>query len=81
MVLETVPTMTAGREGRSALPRYCATTRSVCRVERSPDGQRERGWDVELTEEESSALQQALHTYVSDLRSEISHTDDRDFRA
>lgn len=36
--------------------------------------------DVELTEEESSALQQALHTYVSDLRSEISHTDDRDFR-
>jgi len=36
--------------------------------------------DVELTEEESSALQQALHTYLSNLRSEISGTDDRHFR-
>ncbi len=37
--------------------------------------------DVELTEEESSVLQQALHSYLSELRDEISHTDDREFRA
>ena len=36
--------------------------------------------DVTLTEEESSALQQALRTYLSELRMEIADTDDRDFR-
>ena len=37
--------------------------------------------EVALTERESSVLQQALHSYLSELRDEISHTDDREFRA
>lgn len=36
--------------------------------------------DVALTEEESAALQKALHSYLSDLRSEIADTDNRQFR-
>jgi hypothetical protein len=37
--------------------------------------------DVTLNEEESAVLQQALQTYLSELRSEISDTDDRKFKA
>jgi hypothetical protein len=37
--------------------------------------------DVALTEEESAALQQALRSYLSELRSEISQTDNARFRA
>lgn len=36
--------------------------------------------EVALTEEESSVLQQALSSYLSDLRMEISDTDNRRFR-
>lgn len=36
--------------------------------------------DVTLTEEESRSLQQALRSYLSDLRMEISDTDNRKFR-
>ena len=36
--------------------------------------------DVELTEEESSALRNALRTYLADLRMEIADTDDRRFK-
>jgi len=36
--------------------------------------------EVALTEEESSVLQQALRSYLSDLRMEISDTDNRAFR-
>ena len=36
--------------------------------------------DVALTEEESSALQQALRTYLSELQMEIADTDDHDFK-
>ena len=37
--------------------------------------------DAALTEEESAALQQALRTYLSELGSEISQTDNGRFRA
>jgi len=37
--------------------------------------------EVALTEDESSVLQQALQSYLSGLRDEISHTDDRKFRS
>jgi hypothetical protein len=37
--------------------------------------------DVTLNEEESAVLQRALQTYLSELRSEISDTDDRQFKA
>jgi hypothetical protein len=37
--------------------------------------------DVALTEEESGVLQQALRTYLSELGSEISQTDNARFRA
>jgi hypothetical protein len=37
--------------------------------------------EITFTEDESAALQRALHTYLSDLRSEILDTDDRQFRA
>jgi hypothetical protein len=37
--------------------------------------------DVTLKEEESAVLQRALQTYLSELRSEISDTDDRQFKA
>lgn len=36
--------------------------------------------DVELTEEESSALRNALRSYLSDLQMEIADTDDRRFK-
>ncbi len=36
--------------------------------------------EVALTEEESAALQDALRSYLSDLRMEIADTDDRRFR-
>lgn len=36
--------------------------------------------EVALTEAESSVLQQALQSYLTGLRDEISHTDDRTFR-
>jgi len=36
--------------------------------------------DVALNEEESAALQTALHSYLADLRMEIAGTDDRNFR-
>jgi hypothetical protein len=36
--------------------------------------------DVTLNEEESAVLQRALQTYLSELRSEISDTDDRKFK-
>ena len=36
--------------------------------------------EVVLTEEESAALQDALRSYLSDLRMEIADTDDRRFR-
>jgi hypothetical protein len=36
--------------------------------------------EVTLTDEESSALQQALRTYCSDLRMEIVDTDNAEFR-
>jgi hypothetical protein len=36
--------------------------------------------DVTLNEEESAALQGALQTYLSDLRSEIADTDDRRYK-
>ena len=36
--------------------------------------------DVALNEEESAALQTALHSYLADLRMEIAGTDDRGFR-
>jgi hypothetical protein len=38
------------------------------------------GVDVHLTADESSALRQALQTYLSDLRMEIADTDNRAFR-
>lgn len=36
--------------------------------------------EVALTEEESAALQQALRSYLSDLRMEISDTEDREWK-
>jgi hypothetical protein len=36
--------------------------------------------EVTLTQEESSALQRALKTYLSDLRMEISDTEDRSWK-
>ena len=36
--------------------------------------------DVELTSEESSAVQQALHSYLSELRMEIADTDNAAYR-
>jgi hypothetical protein len=36
--------------------------------------------EVALSEEESAALQQALRSYLSDLRMEISDTEDREWK-
>jgi uncharacterized UPF0160 family protein len=36
---------------------------------------------IELTESEMSTLRDVIQNYLSELHSEISHTDDRDFRA
>ena len=35
---------------------------------------------IELTESETSTLRDVMQNYLSELHSEISHTDDRDFR-
>lgn len=36
---------------------------------------------IELTESETTALRDVIQNYLSELHSEISHTDDRDFKA
>ncbi len=36
---------------------------------------------IELTESEASTLRDVIQNYLSELHSEISHTDDRDFKA
>ncbi|UCD50242.1 MAG: hypothetical protein JSW27_22275 [Phycisphaerales bacterium] len=36
---------------------------------------------VDLTESEASTLRDVIQNYLSELHSEISHTDDRDFKA
>lgn len=36
--------------------------------------------EIELTTEESAAVQAALRSHLEELRSEIHHTDDRDFK-
>jgi len=35
---------------------------------------------IELTEAETSTLRDVIQNYLSELHSEISHTDDRDFK-
>lgn len=36
---------------------------------------------IDLTEAEASTLRDVIKNYLSELHSEISHTDDRDFKA
>ena len=36
---------------------------------------------LNLTDAEATALQEVLKTYLSELRTEISYTDDRDYKA
>jgi len=36
---------------------------------------------IDLTEPETAALRDVIQNYLSELHSEISHTDDRDFKA
>ena len=36
---------------------------------------------IDLTEPETAALRDVVRNYLSELHSEISHTDDRDFKA
>ena len=36
---------------------------------------------IDLTESETSALRDAVRSYLTELHTEISHTDDRDFKA
>ncbi len=35
---------------------------------------------IDLTEQETTTLRDVVENYLSDLHTEISHTDDRDFR-
>ena len=36
---------------------------------------------IDLTESETSTLRDAVQSYLTDLHTEISHTDDREFKA